>query len=501
MSAEPPREESVRQHAGGRGLRDQLERYRSAFISVLAMIAIALVIGGYILAHERLALPGWFPVLGKEYVTLKAEFRTAQAVTPGQGQAVTIAGAKVGEIASVRADGGSALVTMNVTPKYAHYIYRNATMLLRPKTSLKDMTVEVDPGSSSSGRVPNGYTVPLSHTAPDVNFEEFLSTFDAETRAYLQELLAGAAQGLKGNSANLSATFKRFDPIAIYARRITEQLQLRDKNIQRGIHNFQLIVSALGNKDTEISQAIDASNAVFQTFAEQQHSFERTLALLPGTLAKTRSGLGKLATATGVIGSTLVKLEPFAKNLAPASEASRSLFKQSTPIFKNQLRPFAREVAPVINQLQPSLKELGEAFPGLATSFSVVNELFNELAYNPGQNKGGFLFFALWASHDLNSVLSVADAHSPVGRTVAYLNCEVLPILKGASEVNASVRLLVALVAPPSAKECTAHGVSLGASGARATAINRPHKGFTLKLLGSKNSAFGRLASTGGGSR
>ena len=26
-------------------------------------------------------------------------------------------------------------------------------------------------------------------------------------------------------------------------------------------------------------------------------------------------------------------------------------------------------------------------------SFSVLNELFNELAYNPGPNKAGFLFF------------------------------------------------------------------------------------------------------------
>jgi phospholipid/cholesterol/gamma-HCH transport system substrate-binding protein len=492
-------------HAGERSLRDQLERYRTAFVSVLAMIAIALVVGGYILAHERLSLPSWFPVLGKEYVTLKAEFRTAQAVTPGQGQAVTIAGAKIGEIASVRAHEGAALVTMNVTPKYAHYIYRDATMLLRPKTSLKDMTVEVDPGTPSAGKIPSGFTVTLSHTAPDVNFEEFLSSFDTETRAYLQELLAGAAQGLKGNSENLSAAFKRFDPIARYTREITAQLQLRHRNIERGIHNFQLIVGALGNKDTELAQLIDASNAVFQTFAEQQHAFERTIALLPSTLSKTKSGLGKLATAASVTGSTLRKLEPFATSLAPAQEASRSLFKQSTPIFKNQLRPFAREVTPVINQLEPSLKELGEAFPGLEVSFSVVNELFNELAYNPGANRGGFLFFLLWGGHDLNSAVSSADAHGPIGRTVAYLNCQVLPLLKGVGEVNASVRLLVALFNPPTGEECAAHGLSAPAATiARASARAHSHsrgEQLPMKLLGSHNSPFGALVSAGRGGR
>ena len=119
-------------HDGGLGVREQIERYRSAFIAVVAMIAIAAAVGGYILAHENLKLPGWVPLLGKNYFTLKAEFQTAQAVTPGQGQAVTIAGAKIGEIASVDLNNGVAVVTMKVTPKYA-LIYKNATLLLRPK--------------------------------------------------------------------------------------------------------------------------------------------------------------------------------------------------------------------------------------------------------------------------------------------------------------------------------------------------------------------------------
>jgi phospholipid/cholesterol/gamma-HCH transport system substrate-binding protein len=495
------------EHQGERGLGDQIARYRTAFISIVAMVVFALFVGGYILSNERLSLPGWVPVLGKEYVTLKADFRTAQAVAPGQGQSVTIAGAKIGEIASVRANEGDALVTMNITPKYARYIYRNATMLLRPKTQLKDMTVEVDPGTPSAGRVPSGYTIPQSQTAPDVNFEEFLAALDGETREYLQELIDGAGEGLKGNSENLSAAFKRFDPISLYTRKITAQLKLRNKNIEHAIHNFQLFVSALGDKDTEISQAIDASNAVFQVFAEQDQSFQRTLQLLPSTLAKTKSGLGKLARSAAVTGSTLTKLQPFANALAPAQEATRQLFKQTTPIIKNEIRPFARQILPVIDQLNPSLEELSEAFPGLEKGFSVFNELFNEFAYNPGPNQGGFLFFLDWGAHDLNSVLSTADAHGPVGRTVVYLNCEVLPLLTSVGEINASVKLLVALFNPPSAAECQAQGLappsgttaSAGtASVARTKAIHQDsNDGLGMKLLGSTDS-FGRLAMSGG---
>jgi phospholipid/cholesterol/gamma-HCH transport system substrate-binding protein len=491
------------EHQGERGLWDQVERYRTAFVSVVVMILIAVFVGGYILSNERLSLPGWVPVVGKNYVTLKAEFQTGQALTPGQGQSVTIAGAKVGEIGSVALHEGDALVTMNVTPKYARYIYRDATMLLRPKTQLQDMTVEVDPGNPSSGRIDSGYTVPLSQTAPDVNFEEFLSALDAETREYLQELIDGAGIGLKGNSANLSATFKRFDPIARLSTEITKQLKYRHKNIERGIHNFQLVLSALGSKDTELARLVESANAVFKTFAEQDSNVQRTLQLFPGALSKTSTFAAKFAKSATVLGSTLHKLEPFANALAPAQEASRKAFIESTPIIKNEIRPFARKVTPVVSQLAPSIKELGEAFPKLQSGFSVLNEFFNELAYNPGPKQGGFVFFADWAAHDLNSVLSTADAHGPIGRTLVYLNCEVLQILSGVAEINPTVRLLIALFNPPSATECQALGLggALTSAKAAAAARTRPHttssKGFTMNLLGSRHSAFGRLAAAG----
>src|SRR5437660_10177160 len=106
-------------HEGGLSVREQIERYRTAFIAVVVMIVIAAAAGGYILAHENLKLPSWVPVLGRTYYTLKAEFQTAQAGTPGPGQAGPIAGAKVGEIAAVDLHHGIATVTMKVTPKYA----------------------------------------------------------------------------------------------------------------------------------------------------------------------------------------------------------------------------------------------------------------------------------------------------------------------------------------------------------------------------------------------
>jgi phospholipid/cholesterol/gamma-HCH transport system substrate-binding protein len=494
-------------HEGGLSVRDQIERYRTAFIAVVTMIVLAAVVGGYILAHENLKLPSWVPVLGKNYFTLKADFQTAQAVTPGQGQAVTIAGAKIGEIASVDLQNGVATVTMKVTPKYA-LIYRNATLLLRPKTQLKDMTVEVNPGTAASGRLRSGATIPLSQTAPDVNFEEFLAGLDAETRAYLQELLAGAGEGLKNNGRALSATLKRFDPTTRDLQLIAQQLEVRHANIARSFHNFRLLTEALGGKDKQLAELVDASNAVFKTFAAEDQNVQSTLRLLPGALGKTKQGLGKLAVAAHVLGPTLKELRPFASSLGPALERSRPFLKTTTPIFKNQIRPFARQILPVINDLQPDTRELSEAFPKLATSFSVFNEFFNELGYNPGPKQGGFLFFLDWLNHNFNSVVSSADAHGVLGRSLLYLNCEVLPILSGVAEINPTVNLLVALLNPPTKAECQSAGILNGAPASAASARSRSQapagglfSGLDSRVLGQVGALThqGRSSAHGGG--
>ncbi len=483
-------------HEGGLGVREQIERYRTAFIAVVTMIVLAALVGGYILAHENLKLPSWVPVLGRNYFVLKAEFQTAQAVTPGQGQSVTIAGAKIGEIASVELERGIAVVTMHVVPKYA-LIYHNATLLQRPKTELKDMTIEVNPGTPSSGRVKSGETIPLSQTAPDGNLDELLAGLDADTRAYLQELLAGAGEGFKDNGKAFSATIKRFDPTTRDLGLIAQQLETRHVEIARSIHNFKLLMEAFGDKDKQLADLIQASNAVFAVFSQESQSVERTLGLLPGALSKTDQGLGKIATAFNVVGPTLKELHPFATSLASGQEAARASFKTITPIFKNDIRPFAREILPTINALGPSTKELAESFPKLTASFSVLNELFNELAYNPSRSRPSFGFFAAWAAHNLNSVVSSADAHGPVGRTLLYLNCELLPLLAPAATINPTVNITVGLLNPPTRAACKSAGILKGQTTASAhghakAPTGGPFSGLSSNLFGAGGQRVGK---------
>src|SRR5262249_9801632 len=146
-----------------------------------------------------------------------------------------------------------------------------ATILLRPKTGLKDMVAELTPGDPSFGRLPEGETIPISQTLPDVNLDEILSSLDTDTRDYLQLLLSDGAQGIGGpiKGRQLGAAIHRIEPTARYSRQINEGLALRRRNLARVVHNFSLLTDELGKRDTQLAQFVQNSNAVFESLANQ----------------------------------------------------------------------------------------------------------------------------------------------------------------------------------------------------------------------------------------
>src|SRR5439155_8084367 len=143
------------------------------------LVAAALV-GRYILKEQRFRFP-WDP----QPFEVRAEFSTAQAVTPSQGQTVRISGVKVGVLSKAELEDGRAVVTMQIEPKYRPLLHIDATALLRPRTPLKDMFVELNPGSDDAPRPPDDFTIPVANTLPDINPDEVNSALDADTRDYL----------------------------------------------------------------------------------------------------------------------------------------------------------------------------------------------------------------------------------------------------------------------------------------------------------------------------
>ncbi|HKG01810.1 MAG TPA: MlaD family protein [Conexibacter sp.] len=435
-------------------MKSAIQKHLRDFIAIIVLVLIAGFVALYVLAHQRTTIPGWVPVFGREVFVLKGEFSTAQAITPGQGQTVDIAGVEVGQITKVDLVNGRAVVTMELKPKYADRVHPNATMLLRPKTGLKDMIVELNPGTAAGGpAVREGYMVPVSNTKPDVNLDEILAVLDGDTRTYLQMLLNGAATGLQNNGGNLAQVFRRFEPTARDTAKFTKLLAQRRQYIRRSIHNFGVFTNALAARDQQLATFVDSSNEVFKHFANQDANLQRTIALLPSALRDTNRALGQATAFADQAGPALGALRPGARALGPSLVATRPFLRETTPIIKNQLRPFTRVATPVVKELAPAAAEFADATPDLTTTFEVLNAFLNGLAYNPPGRAEGYMFYLAWLNHISNSIFSGQDALDPIRRGVVVVSCGSLPGLNaikrfGNPKYN-SVRLLAQLTNTP----------------------------------------------------
>ena len=436
-------------------MRSAIRKHSKDFAAVIVLFVIGVGVGGYILSQQRLSLPGWVPLVGQNFYTLKGEFTTAQAVTPGQGQTVDIAGVNVGEISNVQLKNGRAVVTMKIKPKYGP-VYHDATMLLRPKTGLKDMIIELSPGNPSSGKVKSGGTIPIQSSLPDINPDEILASLDGDTRAYLRLLLSGGAEGLRGNQAQLAADFKRFEPTARDVAKITTLLSKRQANLRRVIHNFQLLSTELSTRDSSISAFVVSNNAVFQHLANQDANLQATLQLLPPTLVQANSALAKTGRLANVLGPSLQALRPTARALGPTLVQVRPFLRKTTPIIKNQLRPFTVASIPTIRQLKPAAQDLAALTPNLVTTFKVLNYALNELAYNPpGSRDEGFMFWTAWANHLGASVFATQDAHGPIRHGLVEITCSASQVLQQVIVANPQLSTITQLAnLPPPSSIC-----------------------------------------------
>ncbi len=449
----------------------QIRKQMRVFVALICLLVGALAVTGYILSQQRFYLPAWVPVLGTDFYEVKVELPTGQAVVPGQGQTVNIAGVKIGEVGDVELESGRAVVTMQIQNEHKP-IYRDASVLMRPKTGLKDMYLAMDPGTEDAGALPEGGRVRVANTLPDVNADEILAQLDGDTRAYLEILLSAGGTAFDDEATgadqrysqtaeqDLREVFKRFVPTARYGEQISDQLISRRRNISRVIHNFQLLSTALGRRDDQLAGFVDSSNKNFEAFAAEESSLRAALREFPPALSQTALTLNKTEALAAQLGPGLERLRPFARQLAPALRRTRPFLRETTPIIKDQIRPFARDVQPTVRDLRDATANLAPATPRLARSFNVLNKFFNELAYDPPGKTKPFLFWSAWSAHNGATLWAQQDAHGPVRRGVVLVGCSTYyslntAVLPGSPQLGTAVQLLNL---PPFDDICTIGG-------------------------------------------
>ena len=398
-----------------------IKKHWMDFLAIAGLAILALAVAIYLLSQQDFR----FPLVEAKPKQIQVQLSNAQAVQPGQGQTVRVAGVEIGRIADVKLDEGVAIVTLEIKPEYKNLIRTDATALLRPKTALKDMFVEVDPGRGKPVR--DGGTIPVGNSLPDIDPDEIYSALDADTRPYLKLLVSGAGKGLKNRGDDLREVFRRFEPIHRDLARVTRASAVRRTELKELIHDYGLLMTEVGKHPQDVRRLVTASHSVFDALAQQDTEISDAVARLPGSLNASERALANVRQFAPVLRSSLESLRPAIRKLPETNAAVTPFLRETEPILRTQIRPFVRTARPWTNDLRFAAQGTAKATPDLNKSFGELNRFFNMGAYNPGgaesldgksisqqrQRQEGLLYWLAWTAQNGTSLFSTADGQGP----------------------------------------------------------------------------------------
>jgi phospholipid/cholesterol/gamma-HCH transport system substrate-binding protein len=402
------------------------------FSAIIVLILIAIVVGGYILDNQRFRLP----LAQEKPMRINVELDTAQAVTPGQGQTVQVAGVEIGDIGSVELKGGRAVVGLDIKKEYETLIRRDATASLRPRTGLKDMYVQVFPGQDRTP-VKEGFTIPIANSLTDVDLDEILSELDARTRDYITLLANGAGEGLRGKGDDLARTLERYGPTVRDLGRVNRSVAQERVALRRVVTSLAQINGELARRPQDLSRLVSGASTTLRAFASEDDNLRDAAGELAPTLHTATATLDAVKPFADELGPTTRALLPAVRELEDVNASVSPFAREATPIVREQIRPFVRRAVPLVRDLAPAARGLARTFPELDRSAKVLNDFTNMLGHNengreapdkPGRDEG-YLFQLGWLAHQTTNLQSVDDANGPMRPIFLTGTCSTLTSL------------------------------------------------------------------------
>ena len=402
------------------------------FLAIVGLVAIAVVVGGYILNEQRLR----FPFIEDKPMRINVELDNAQAVTPGQGQTVQVAGVKIGDIGEVSLKEGRAVVGLDIKQEYEDLIHPDATAMLRPRTGLKDMYVQVFPGKRGDP-VKEGFTIPIANSLTDVDLDEILSELDTRTRDYITLLAQGAGQGLRGKGEALAGLLERYGPTVRDLGRVNREVAKERVALRRLVTSLSQVNSELARRPQDLARLVSGASGTLSAFAREDDDLRDAVAELAPTLQTATATLDAVTPFAQELGPTTRALLPAVRELEGVNAALSPFAREATPIVRREIRPFVRAAVPVVKDLAPAARGLGRTFPELDRNAKVLNDFVNMLGHNedgrePPEKQGrdeGYLFHLGWLAHQTTNLQSVDDANGPMRPIFLTGTCSTLTSL------------------------------------------------------------------------
>lgn len=402
----------------GTKLRRFWERARSEpglgrnLIVIAVLIGLGSGVGGYFLSHQRFN-PPW-----EDKRSLYATFDESPAISPGNGQEVRIAGVEVGDIRSASvSDRGEAVVEMRIDNR--HPVYDNARVVLRPKSPLNEMYIELDPGGPPGKPLPAEATLPLSRSERPIQIDALLSHLDDNTRAALTTLLSEADIALAHAPADLPAGLRESDRVLADLQPVMSELDKRRETLARLVTALSQISDAAGGDEERLSRVATALQRTLGTVARGDKSLDASLAQLPDLSAKLRQATDEVSGLAGELDPTLDHV----RNASGQLPGALQRFNTSVDTANRTLdvaRPVVAKARPVVSDLRPAVADLDHALADLSPITQRLDPVTSGLL--------PYLDDLRAFVYNTNSAVSLKDANRGILRGQVNVTPESLPV-------------------------------------------------------------------------
>lgn len=334
----------------------------SAVLTVLIVLGLAAT--WFLLGNLKFIMPG------SDRFEFSADFDKASAVEPSQRPSVRIAGVPVGVVtdSEVSSEGNTRL-SFSLEPDQE--IYDNAKIIIRPKSPLNEMYVNIEPGGPPGRPIKAGESMPATHTDRPVQPDEVLSHLDSRARNAVTNLLVTSDTGLASAPESLPAGLNATNDALRAFRPVFDKLEGRREYIRNLVSSLSQITAAVGDNNGRLTQLMDSLDGTLQTLTKRDNELRKTLAELPGTTdslsnAMTNvNGLGgeldpalsKISQASEGLPETIKGTDQTLADARQTVDAAKPVVSKAEPLL-DHLSPVVRDVHGSLDYLEPVSKQL-----------------------------------------------------------------------------------------------------------------------------------------------
>ncbi|MDE0775868.1 MAG: MlaD family protein [Nocardioides sp.] len=377
-------------------------------LTLTATVVVGLIVAGYLLAHQRAAWP-W-----KDDQTVHAQLTNAPAISPGNGQEVRIAGVPVGTIVSASVtEEGEADLTLEIDREYE--VYQDARLVLRPKSPLNEIYIELYPGTEAAGRLDDGGTIASSQTAAPIQQDAVLEHLDDKTRAAFTSLLAESDNALATAPADLAPGLRATNTTLQNLGQVSDALDSRREALATLVTNLGVVVQAVGHDDTRLAGLATKAQSTLNVLDEKNAELNASLAALPGFEDSLNSSTAKITELSAQLKPTLDNVQRATDSLPTALTKLTGTLDELADL-STVAGPLVTEARPLARDLRPFVKSADESLVSLRPFTTRLDSITQRLVSSLDYRKNGQLGYLQDFLYNTTSVGSLNDGNGGIFR-------------------------------------------------------------------------------------